>query len=243
MDQAGLEKLAQEESARQAQYHQRIFCCTSTACLSAGAGSTRTAIEQAVTACDCDEYEAEVVPTGCMGLCSRGPLVRVETQGEAPILYGDVSTNVAQQVVARHIPLAETDDDEEQTAPHDFLHLRQAGKKKGLDEHIISLDLPFFTNQTKVVLTGTGHINPEKLEDYLAHGGYQALAHVLTEMAPEEVCNEIQNSGLRGRGGAGIPNRFEMALHAPGRRPAKIRDRQWRRRRPRRVYGSNGHGR
>jgi len=215
MSYAKLQKLAQKEQQRQAQYRRRIFCCTSTACLSAGAELVRTSLDQAVAACQCDEHEVEVVQTGCMGLCSRGPLVRVEQKHQEPVLYGDVSANVAQQIVARYVPVsalaaeASVEDKEEPLSAHDILHfrasLRAAGKRKELDKHIISLDLPFFTKQTHVVLAETGKINPNKLEHYLAYGGYQALAHVLENMTPEEVCDEIQRSGLRGRGGAGFP--------------------------------------
>jgi bidirectional [NiFe] hydrogenase diaphorase subunit len=209
-----LEALGQKELARQKKYNRRIFCCTSTACLSAGAGLTHTALEQAIAASKCDEHEAELVQTGCIGLCSRGPLVRLETRDQDPVLYGDVSAEVAQQIVARHVPLGESDEppdleeDDGEQSPHDILHyrasLRRAGQKRGLKKHIIPLDIPFFTKQVKVVLSETGKINPDKLEDYLAHGGYKALAQVL-EMTPEEVCDLIQESGLRGRGGAGFP--------------------------------------
>jgi len=207
--------IGQKELTRQKKYQRRIFCCTSTACLSAGAGQVHTTLDQAVAACKCDEYEAEVVKTGCMGLCSDGPLVRVEEQEKDPILYGNINPDLAQHIVSRHVPLGELEEDtdsEEQdqsVTPHDIIHyrasLRRAQTKKDLDNNIISLDLPFFTKQVKVVLNETGRINPDKLEDYLAHGGYKALAHVLDKMTPEEVCNEILESDLRGRGGAGFP--------------------------------------
>ncbi len=210
-----LEALGQKEQTRQEQYKRRIFCCTSTACLSAGARSTHTTLEQALVACKCDEDEAEIVPTGCMGLCSRAPLVRVEAKGQDPILYGDVSTKAAQQIIDRHLPRAGADEDKAldeedgQVSPHDILHFRasqrKGDRKKGLDRHIISLELPFFSRQVKVVLSQVGHINPSKIEDYLAHGGYKALHRVLEELTPEEVCDTILQSGLRGRGGAGFP--------------------------------------
>lgn len=210
-----LEALGQKERTRQEQYKRRIFCCTSTACLSAGARSTHTALEQALVASKCDEDEAEIVPTGCMGLCSRGPLVRVEATGQDPILYGDVSTEAAQQIVDRYVPSGGSAEDnelevgDEQVSPHDILHFRasrrKGDRKKGLDRHIISLDLPFFSRQVKVVLSEVGRINPSKLEDYLAHGGYKALHRVLEELTPQEVCDTILQSGLRGRGGAGFP--------------------------------------
>jgi bidirectional [NiFe] hydrogenase diaphorase subunit len=222
-----LEELGERELARQKQVRQRIFCCTSTACLSAGAGQTRAALDQGVAAAEPGKDEAEIVPTGCMGLCSRGPLVRVEAAGEEPVLYGDVTAEVAQKIVNHHLlvhplddePAAVADDAEkglEQSLPHDILHfrasLRRAEEKKGLDKHVVPLDLPFFRKQVRVVLGNVGRINPEKLEDYLAHGGYRALAYVLETMTPAEVCDLIAESGLRGRGGAGFPTGVKWRL-------------------------------
>ncbi|NCF67124.1 MAG: NADH-quinone oxidoreductase subunit L [Chloroflexi bacterium] len=229
MNNTKLEALAQKERDRQEQYERRIFCCTSTACLSAGAGPVHTAVQQGVAAHQGHKHDAEVVQTGCMGLCSRGPLVRVDTKSEDSVLYGDVSAELAQQVIARHLPLEESVEEldaeelEEGVSPHDFLHFRasrrQAEAKQGLEKNIISLDLPFFTKQVNVVLSKTGQINPEKLEDYLAHGGYTALARVLDKMTPAEVCDEILRSGLRGRGGAGFPTgmkwNFVRTANAP----------------------------
>jgi bidirectional [NiFe] hydrogenase diaphorase subunit len=210
-----LEVLGKKERERQETYKRRIFCCTSTACLSAGAGQVHTTLDQAVSACKCDEQEAEVVKTGCMGLCSNGPLVKVVEKEKDPVLYGNISPELAQHIISRHVPMGEMDEEiesEEQDqseTPHDILHyresLRRARTKTELDKYIISLDLPFFSKQVKVVLSETGRINPDKLEDYVAHGGYKALAHVLDKMTPKEVCTEILQSGLRGRGGAGFP--------------------------------------
>jgi bidirectional [NiFe] hydrogenase diaphorase subunit len=163
----------------------------------------------------CDEHEAEVVKTGCMGLCSSGPLVRVDEKEKGPVLYGNITPDLALHIVSRHVPMGEMkgeSDSKEQNqsvTPHDILNYRasltQARTQTELDKNIVSLDLPFFTKQVKVVLNETGRINPDKLEDYLAHGGYKALAHVLDKMTPEDICNEILQSGLRGRGGAGFP--------------------------------------
>ena len=210
-----LEEIGQKERARQGKYQRRIFCCTSTACLSAGAGQVHTTLDQSVAACKCGDNEAEVVQTGCIGLCSDGPLVRVEEKEKDPVLYGNVTLEIAQQIIARHVPIdesvEETDSEEQDqsVSPQDIHHnrasLRRARTKTDLDKNIIPLDIPFFAKQVKVVLNETGRINPDKLEDYLAHGGYKALAHVLDKMKPEDVCDEILQSGLRGRGGAGFP--------------------------------------
>ena len=191
-----LEDIGHKERSRQSKYQRRIFCCTSTACLSAGAGQVHTSLDQAVAACKCDKHEAEVVKTGCMGLCSEGPLVRVEEKESDPILYGNVSTDLAQSIVSRHLPMGgiegETDNEEQSVTPHDIPHyrasLRREQAKTELDKYIVPLNLPFFTKQVKVVLSETGRINPDKLEDYLAHGGYRALAHVLEEVCLSDIC-------------------------------------------------------
>jgi bidirectional [NiFe] hydrogenase diaphorase subunit len=102
-----------------------------------------------------------------------------------------------------------SEEHDQSETPHDIFDyrasLRRARSSTELDKNIISLDLPFFAKQVKVVLNETGRINPDKLEDYLAHGGYKALAHVLDKKTPQDVCDEILQSGLRGRGGAGFP--------------------------------------
>jgi bidirectional [NiFe] hydrogenase diaphorase subunit len=201
-----LERLAQRERERQEKFERRIFCCISTACLSAGAGRTFTALQETVDACHCKENEVEVVKTGCMGLCSRGPLVRINEKSGEEILYADVDVDVTHQIVGKHVPLGRLDDESSIEAILQIReNIKKARRRKGLEKHILSTDSPFFTKQVKVVLKNVGQINPEKLEDYLAHGGYTALAHVLNNMTPEEVCDEILRSGLRGRGGAGFP--------------------------------------
>jgi len=190
-----LRELGQKERKRQEQFHSRVFCCISTACLSTGAGATREALEEAVDGLEqSDDQQIEVVPTGCLGLCSKGPLVRVETKDEPDVFYESVTPEVARQVVE--------------------VHASANGEKakNGLQKHVLAPDIPFFSKQVKVVLTECGHINPEKLEDYLAHGGYTALTRVLDEMTPEQVCEVISQSGLRGRGGAGFPTGLKWTL-------------------------------
>ena len=87
-----------------------------------------------------------------------------------------------------------------------------------LDKNILPSDLHFFTKQMQIVLADSGVIDPEKLEPYVARGGYTALGHALREMSPEEVCQEITKSGLRGRGGAGFPSglKWDMVRKAVG---------------------------
>jgi bidirectional [NiFe] hydrogenase diaphorase subunit len=125
-----------------------------------------------------------------MGLCSRGPLVRVKTKDEEDCFYQEVTPEVAHDIVVKHVPSSSNG---------------KPGTEIELTKHILPRDIPFFTQQVKVVLNEVGLIDPENLKDYLAHGGYAALAHALGNMTPEQICDEIEKSGLRGRGGAGFP--------------------------------------
>ena len=83
-----------------------------------------------------------------------------------------------------------------------------------LQPHILSLELPFFTKQEKVVLKDAGNLDPEDIQEYIAHGGYLALEKVLKTMTPEQVVQEIKKSGLRGRGGGGFSTGMKWELAA-----------------------------
>lgn len=206
-----LKALGEKELARQAEVECRIFCCTSTACLASGSGDTLQILEQGVRAQNYPkDVFTEIVQIGCMGLCSQGPLVRVETKDQSDFVYGQIDSELALQILAKHLPtnshtttlVSKPDDaDLEQLRSN----IKAARKKRGLVQRIISPDLPFFSNQIRIVLSETGQLNPESLPDYLAHNGYKALYKVLQTMEPEQVCDEILQSGLRGRGGAGFP--------------------------------------
>jgi bidirectional [NiFe] hydrogenase diaphorase subunit len=114
--------------------------------------------------------------TGCMGLCAAGPLVLVDPE---EILYQHVNATHAPAVIASlgSTPVADLQCD--------------------LREH--------FDQQVHVVLENSGHIDPERIEDYIARDGYLALVKVLSELEPNDVIKEITESGLRGRGGGGYP--------------------------------------
>ncbi len=114
--------------------------------------------------------------TGCMGLCAAGPLVLVDPE---EILYQHVNATHAATVVASLGGAPVTD------------------LQCDLREH--------FDQQVHVVLENSGHIDPERIEDYIARDGYLALVKVLSELEPNDVIKEITESGLRGRGGGGYP--------------------------------------
>jgi bidirectional [NiFe] hydrogenase diaphorase subunit len=182
-----LQALAEREQEKQNGYACRIFCCASTPCLSSGATAVKEAVDKALAAGKIDA-DVQVVSTGCMGPCSRGPMVIVKPRDGEEIVYERVTPEVAAQIV-------------EQLAAA----LPAASPPPPLQPYVMPGDLPFFTKQRKVVLSNSGSIDPESLEDYIAAGGYMALGNALREMKPEEVCDAIKRSGLRGRGGAGYP--------------------------------------
>ena len=135
------------------------------------------ALREAVLARGLDDVAVRRV--GCLGLCAAGPLVEVPEQG---------------RLFERAHP-GEPERTEE-------LVSSLAGETLG--GRSVATD-PFFSHQVKVVLERCGTVDPERLEDYVATGGYEALAKALTTMAPEDVIAEVVRSGLRGRGGAGYP--------------------------------------
>jgi len=126
-----------------------------------------------------------------MGLCSKGPLIRMGSKTQKDILFCDIKPDMAALVIDEVVvPVVAGTKVEEPTG--------------ALEGHTLDLESPFFTMQDRVVLGNNGHADPEKLDEYLVHGGYQGLRRALS-MTSEEICKEMLASGLRGRGGAGFP--------------------------------------
>lgn len=185
-----LHDVAERELEDRSRYLWRIKACASTACQSAGAGVAIEAMTGAVEAVGLGA-DVQVVPTGCMGLCSAGPLVRVLKRGGDVTMYHSVDGTVGEAIVRSH--------GNGDQAPAD---------------HILDTDMPFFARQQRVVLANAGIIDPDRLESAVAHGAYRALEKAITTMTPEQVVEEIKASGLRGRGGAGYPTGNKWALLA-----------------------------
>jgi len=192
MNRSDLEAMAQRELQRQQAFRCRILCCASTPCLSSGGSAVYDAINEAIKEGSLDA-EVQAVSTGCMGPCSRGPMITVQVNGAEEVIYEHVTPEIGRQIVAQH---AAADAPNREATP-------EVESAPSLSKHVLPGDIPFFVKQKKIVLANSGLIDPERLEDYVAHNGYKALAYALREMTPEEVCREIINSGLRGRGGAG----------------------------------------
>jgi bidirectional [NiFe] hydrogenase diaphorase subunit len=163
----------------------RVHCCSASGCQATGGAAVQEALKKAVADCGLGE-KAQVVGVGCLGLCGRGPLVQVAPDGP---LYEQVTAANAPSIVAA-----------------------LAGGRA--DAPVCDANHPFFTSQMKVVCENSGRIDAERIEEYVAAGGYQALNRAVTEMTPAEVVREITESGLRGRGGAGYPTGLKWATVA-----------------------------
>jgi bidirectional [NiFe] hydrogenase diaphorase subunit len=187
-----LDEVASAELEQRGRYPWRVMVCSSTACLASGGQAVRTALEQTTEAEDL-VHDVQVVPTGCMGLCSRGPLVRVDARGSDSTLHGDVTAAMGTAIIRSR---------------------RDARVTRETDGSALDMGMPFFARQRRTVLANAGLTDPDRIEDYVAQGGYRAVAKALHTMTPEEVLAEVADSGLRGRGGAGYPTAKKWALLA-----------------------------
>lgn len=126
--------------------------------------------------------------TGCIGTCYLEPIVDVyNDEGALEARYVKCTTDKVERIVEEHL---------------------MGGKP--VEEYVIPAeDEAFLSQQQRIVLRNCGQINPEKIEEYIATGGYEAARKVITSMTPDEVIEEIKVSGLRGRGGAGFPTWFK----------------------------------
>ncbi len=134
--------------------------------------------------------EIELKPTGCPGFCQRGPVVTIAPYD---IFYQQVEDADVGEII-----------DQTLTQYNIIGRLLYPDPRTGR-RYVYNHEVPFYKKQLRVVMADNGFIDPTKIEDYLARGGYSALAKVLTEMSPEEVIDTVERSGLRGRGGAGFP--------------------------------------
>jgi len=196
-----IHEIAKDKLAEIEKYEAHIYCCHSTGCKSSGSDDLIALINSILEEKGLKE-RVRVVATGCMGLCAQGPLIRVEINGKKDILFKRVDLDATKKIMENYVIPAL---DKEVTLDED------------LQKYVLSLDLPFFTKQEKVVLKNAGHIDPEDIREYMARGGYLALEKALKTMTPQEVVEEIKKSGLRGRGGGGFSTgmKWEFAAKVP----------------------------
>lgn len=156
--------------------------------------------------------KADVVIVGCNGMCYAEPIVEVMRAGKPRITYGhvdversaDIIKSVKTGKVVEDLALMRHDEEKQAVCIEPIKYTK--GKPAKIFAKIKDYKKSdFFKNQMKLVSRNAGTISPEKVEEYIALGGYNALAKALTSMKPESVVKEVKASKLRGRGGAGFP--------------------------------------
>ncbi|KAF0197916.1 MAG: Fe-only hydrogenase subunit beta [Bacteroidetes bacterium] len=184
-----------------------IFVGTGTCGMIAGAGETLQAIR---TYLDEKEIEAEVVEVGCIGFCVHEPLVDVQLPGKRRISFSKITR-------AKVEPLL---DDILNTVVPDENVLGQYSHPhhEAWDNVRLLGEMPFFRLQNRLVLRNCGIVNPFSIEEFIVRGGYKSLTRVLRNYSSDKVCEIIEDSGLRGRGGGGFPTgkKWKTALNTPG---------------------------
>jgi NADP-reducing hydrogenase subunit HndC len=166
-----------------------ILVCTGTGCTSSKSPEIIAEFERQLAANGLDQ-EVKVIKTGCFGLCAKGPIVVVYPEGAQ---YGHVSVEDVGEIVSEHILKGR-------------IVQRLLINEQDTTSTVSNLtDTAFYKKQVRIALRNCGVINPEDIDEYIGYDGYAALAKVLTEMTPDQVVQEVLDSGLRGRGGAGFP--------------------------------------
>ena len=165
-----------------------VLICAGTGCVSSGSKKVEAALTNELTKRGLDK-EVKVIETGCHGFCEMGPLVIVYPEG---VFYCRVQESDVPELVDSHLYKGRIVE-------------RLLYKEPMSHEAVPSYnDIAFYKKQMRLVLANCGHINPESMEEYIAVGGYEALGKALTEMTPDQVVDEVKQSGLRGRGGGGF---------------------------------------
>jgi len=176
-----------------------IVLCAGTGCRGAGALEVWEAFRREIG----ERADVRLMNTCCHGFCERGPIVIVEPEG---IFYQRVTPKDVAEIVA-------------ETLNGGKLIERLLYKDPKTGEPIpYEKDIPFYKKQKRLIFGNNRYIDPTRIEDYIALGGYKALVKALFEMTPEEIIEEIKRSGLRGRGGGGFPTgrKWESCRKAEG---------------------------
>ncbi|HEX8947558.1 MAG TPA: NuoF family protein [Dissulfurispiraceae bacterium] len=168
--------LMEKENEAKARCKHSINVCTAAGCLSCRSDTLKGAFEKEVSSKGLKDVCA-VKGVGCMSTCNAGPMARIEPDG---VYYGPVAPENVPEIVASI-----------GGSPVSRLVCRESEV--------------FSSRQHKLVLENSGAIDPDRIEDYIATGGYRALSTALTAMTPQDVIAHVVRSGLRGRGGAGYP--------------------------------------
>ena len=201
-----IEDLSREREAAAAEmksYACRVLVCSGTGCIATGSNKIHQLFKELVAddpaidlqfaphdEAEHDHYHVGVVKTGCQGFCELGPLVRIQ-KGDKVVQYVKVQPDDVKEIYEHTI------------LENDVIDrlLYHKGEKK----YVQPEDIPFIAKQTRIVLENCGKLDAESLDEYLAAGGFKALEKAMFQMDRDQVIEEIDKSGLRGRGGGGFP--------------------------------------
>jgi NADH:ubiquinone oxidoreductase subunit F (NADH-binding)/(2Fe-2S) ferredoxin len=177
--------------------------------LSTGAGKVFEAIQKEV---ETSKVPVQLSQTGCIGFCQKEPVVDFFEPGKPRIFYQGVTPERSVEVVHQWLDnqvvedlllcKMESEDWIGEGQVKDYTIRQIPGGVDGIPHYH---QVPFYSKQLKIALRNCGFINPDRIEEYVARGGYFSLYRALFEMRPEDIIEEVKRSGLRGRGGAGFP--------------------------------------
>src|SRR3972149_1451368 len=199
---SGLEQIRKEILSRKDPAQLTIALCASTGCEALGAQEVLDALKEEFKKHRL-ESRVNIRETGCLGFCEQGPRLVIYPQ---EIYYFKVKAANVPQIVSKTLLKNELVE-----------HLLYKDAVTGKTIEKLS-DVPFYKYQHRLLLENNAKVDPKKIEDYIALGGYSALAKSLYKMTPEQVLEEVKKSNLRGRGGGGFPTgrKWEPTRNAPG---------------------------
>jgi len=166
-----------------------ISLCNGSGCGAYGTAKVKACLEEELSRQGLTE-EVEIKLTGCHGFCEKGPVMVIHPSG---VFYPQMNEERVPEIVEKTV--------RDGQVVNRFLYTDPVSKTKIVHEK----EIPFYKFQQRMVFGNNGHISPTNIEDYLAMGGYEALAKALFDMSPDDIVKEIKVSGLRGRGGGGFP--------------------------------------
>jgi NADH-quinone oxidoreductase subunit F len=183
-------------------YRANVLVCGGTGCTSSESLDVISAMRKEISRRRL-ENEVRVVQTGCRGFCAMGPVMMIYPEG---IFYCQVQPRDVQAIVEETLFKGRV---------IGRLTYKMPDSHKELPRY---QEIPFYSKQVRITLRNCGIIDPEKIDEYIARGGYEGLSYALFDMTREEVIEEVKLSGLRGRGGAGFSTgtKWEFTAKAPG---------------------------
>ncbi|MDO9535266.1 MAG: NADH-ubiquinone oxidoreductase-F iron-sulfur binding region domain-containing protein [Bacillota bacterium] len=179
-----------------------ITLCSGSACHASGSKEVAASIEEEIKKQGLSD-EVDIRKTGCHGFCERGPIIVIHPEG---ICYLEIKPEDVPEIISQTI--------KEKKIIERLLCTDPSTKEKIIHES----EIPFYKNQHRLVFGANINIDPKSIDDYLARGGYSAIAKALSRMTAEDVLDEVKKSNLRGRGGGGFPagKKWEGSRNAPG---------------------------